>query len=136
MQHTDSIVTIANSPGLGRLCAIDNPKYYEQCLENMFHMVIECNSRINVQGVDTTAAELEYRKTKAGANFAETKTNEERAWAQLCRVHGNNKPNTDYNRIEFLLVLCEQYQGHSKTKRVLPKELGLNWFKKQNILGN
>ena len=123
VQHTESMITIGKSPGVGRLCAINNPRYYENCVENLFHMVIECNSRINVQGLDTVTAELEYRKTKPGSNFAETKTNEERAWAQLCRVHGNDKPKTDYNRIEFLLALCEQYQGHSTTKRVLLKEL-------------
>ena len=89
----------------------------------MFQMVIGCNARIRIQGLDTAAAEMEYKKTKAGKNFAETKTNEERAWAQLCRVHGNSKPNTDYNRIEFLLALCAQYQGHSKTKRELLKDL-------------
>jgi hypothetical protein len=43
-KNSDSMVTIANSPGCGRLCAISNPKYYEHCLENMFQMVIECNA--------------------------------------------------------------------------------------------
>ena len=123
VQQIDDMITIQDSPGRDRLCAIANPVYYEKCLENMFHMVVECNSRISVQGLDTAAAEVEYSKTKPGENFAETRTNEARAWAQLCRVHGNARPKTDYNRIEFLLALCEQYQGHSKTKRALLKEL-------------
>ena len=89
----------------------------------LFQMIIKCNLRISIQGLDTAAAELECKNTKPGANFAKTKTNEARAWAQLCRVYGNDKPNTDYNRIKFLLALCEQYQGHSKTKRVLLKKL-------------
>ena len=82
-------------------------------------MVVECNSRINVQSQDTTAAAREYEATKPGANFAETKTNEERAWIQLCRTHGNAQPKTDYDRIVFMLELCATYQGHAKTKRVL-----------------
>ena len=61
--------------------------------------------------------------TQAGAHFAETRTIEERAWAQLCRVHGNAQPKTDYDRIEFILALCAAYQGHTKTKRTLLKTL-------------
>ena len=29
----------------------------------------------------------------------------------------------DYDRIEFMLKLCEAYQGHTKTKRTLLKTL-------------
>ena len=76
VQNDDNMVTIENSPGRDRLCAINNPKYYEKCLENMFRMVVECNSRISVQGSDTSAADVEHNKTKPGTNFAETKTNE------------------------------------------------------------
>jgi hypothetical protein len=86
-------------------------------------MVIECNARICIQGMDTNAAEREYMSTKPGANYAETQTNEERAWTQLCRVHGNANPKTEYHRIEFLLAMCAKYQGHSKTKRTLLKAL-------------
>ena len=50
------IDTIEGAPGLERLSAVRNPKYFEQCLRNMFDMVVECNSRINVQSQDTTAA--------------------------------------------------------------------------------
>ena len=110
------MTTIAGSPGLSRLCAVDNPKYYERCLGNLFHMVIECNSRICVQGLDTGAAALEYQNTKPGSNYAETKTNEDRAWAQLCRVHGHGQPKPDFHRIEKLRALCKQYQEHTKTK--------------------
>ena len=41
--NSDSMTTIAGSPGRSRLCAADNPKYYERCLGNLFHMFIECN---------------------------------------------------------------------------------------------
>ena len=61
--------------------------------------------------------------TEPGGNYAETSAKEERAWKQLCRVHGNSTPKPDFNRIEFLLTLCEKYQGHNKTKRTLLKEL-------------
>ena len=121
--HSSSMTTIAGSPGLSRLSAADNPKYYERCLGNLFHMVVECNSRICVHGLDTAAAELEYANTQPGQNYAETKTNEDQAWAQLCRVHGNGRPTTDFKRIECLLALCEQYQGHTKTRRALLKVL-------------
>lgn len=76
---SDSMTTIAGSPGPSCLCAVDNLTYYERCLGNFFHMVIECNSRICVQGLDTGAAALEYQNTKPGSNYAETKTNEDRA---------------------------------------------------------
>ena len=56
----DDITAIANTPGMGRLCAMENPKYFEHCLENMLGMVIECNARIRTQGLDTDAAEKEY----------------------------------------------------------------------------
>ena len=102
---------------------MENPKYSEHCLKNMFDMVIECNSRIRAQGLDTNAAETEHMSTEPGWNYAETNAKEERAWKQLCRVHGNSTPKTDFHRIEFLLALCEKYQGHNKTKRTLLKEL-------------
>ena len=86
-------------------------------------MVVECNSRICVQGLDTGAADVEYRSTGPGLNYAETQANENRAWAQLCRVHGHAQPKTNFDRIEQLLALCEQYQGHTKTKRALLKVL-------------
>lgn len=47
-------------------------------------MVIECNAGIRTQGLDTNAAEAEYKSTQPGANYAETNANEERAWKQLC----------------------------------------------------
>ena len=117
------ITTIEGSPGMHRLSAMENPKYFEQCLRNLFDMAIEWNARICMQGMDTNAAAREYLSTKLGNNYAETKTNEERAWVTLCRVHGNITPRTEYNRIEFLLALCAKYQGHTKTKRTLLKEL-------------
>ena len=86
-------------------------------------MVIECNSRIFLQCQVTKAAETTYRSTQPGDNYTETKTNEERAWVQLCRAHGNPQPKTDHDRIEFLLDLCTAYQGHTKTKRALLKPL-------------
>ena len=119
----EEVVTISGSPGMTRLSAVDNPKYFELCLRNMFDMIVECNSRICVAGLDTTAAAAAYMSTKAGNCFAETRTVEERAWAQLCRVHGNAQPKTDYDRIEFMLSLCAAYQGHTKTKRTLLKTL-------------
>ena len=76
---SDIMTTIAGSPGLSRLCAVENPKYYERCLGNLFQMGIECSSRICVQGLDTGAAEMECTSTKPGSNYAETKTNEDRA---------------------------------------------------------
>ena len=117
------IDTIQGTPGLDRLSAVENPKYFEMCLRNIFDMVIECNSRICLQSQDTKAAEEEYRSTTPGENYAETKTNEERAWVQLCRAHGNQQPKTDYDRINFLLDLCAAYQGHTKTRRALLKAL-------------
>ena len=121
----DAITAVANTPRMGRLCAMENPKYFEHCLKNMFDMVIECNSRIQTQGLDTGAAENEYMtlSTEPGGNYAETNAKEEHAWKQLCRVHGNSTPKPDFHRIEFLLTLCEKYQGHNKTKRTLLKEL-------------
>ena len=53
----NEVATIKGAPELERLSAVDNPKYFEQYLRNMFDMVIECNSRINVQGQATNAAE-------------------------------------------------------------------------------
>ena len=110
VQNIDDITATANTPGMGQLCAMENTQYFEHCLTNMFDMVIECNARIRTQGLDTNAAENEYRSTEPGENYAETNTKEERAWKQLCRVHGNSTPTTDFHRIEFLLALCEQYQ--------------------------
>ena len=42
----DQLVALAGSLGAMRLDAMDNPKYFEKCLKNMFDMVIECNSRM------------------------------------------------------------------------------------------
>ena len=117
------LVHIAGSPGAARLNTMDNPKYFEQCMKNMFDMVIECNSRMRVQDVDTDAAYKTYKATKPGDSYAEASSNEERAWRQLCRVHGSTQPKTDFDRIEFMLTLCATYQGHSKTKRALLKAL-------------
>ena len=130
----EAMAKIGGSPGMERLSAMGNPKYFERCLKNMFDMVVECNSRINVQGLDTVAASKAYLATKAGRNYTETKTLEECAWAQLCRVHGNSHPKTDYDRIEFLLSLCADYQGHSKTKRTLLKELHTRGTTITNVL--
>ena len=102
---------------------MENPKYFERCLRHLFDMIIKCNARICIQGMDTDTAERDYKATKPGANYAETQTNEERAWTQLCRVHGNATPTTKYHRVEFLLMMCAKYQGHSKTKRTLLKAL-------------
>ena len=99
---------------------MENPKYFERCLRHLFDMIIKCNARICIQGMDTDTAERDYKATKPGANYAETQTNEERAWTQLC---GNATPTTKYHRIEFLLMMCAKYQGHSKTKRTLLKAL-------------
>ena len=55
VQGIDQLVTIAGSPGAMRLDAMDNPRYFEKCLKNMFDMVIECNSRMRVQDFDTSA---------------------------------------------------------------------------------
>ena len=102
---------------------MDNPKYFEQCMKNMFDMVIECNSRMRVQDFDTDAANKTYMATKPGGSYADASSNEERAWRQLCRVYGNTQPKTDFDRVEFLLTLCATYQGHDKTKRALLKAL-------------
>ena len=42
----DEVVSVSGSPGMTRLSAVDNPKYFEQCLRNAFDMITECNSRI------------------------------------------------------------------------------------------
>ena len=102
---------------------MENPQYYDRCLKNLFGMVVEVNARIRVQDLDTAAAKTAYHATQPGHSYAETSTNEERAWIQLCRAHGNTQPKTDHDRIEFLLSLCASYQGHNKTQRTLLKEL-------------
>ena len=89
----------------------------------MFDMVIEYNSRIRVQDFDTDAADKTYKAALPGDNYAEASSNEERAWRQLCCVHGNTQPKTDFDRVEFMLTLCATYQGHHKTKRSLLKAL-------------
>ena len=108
---------------MARLSAVENPQFSEKFLKHVFEMVTECNARIEGTGTNTLAAALEYRATEAGASFAETQTNEERAWRQLRRVHGNATPKTDFNRLEHLLAMCCSYQGHDKSKRTLLKEL-------------
>ena len=95
----DDIDTIQGTPGQNRLSAVENPKYFEMCISNIFDMVIECNSRICLQCQDTKEAEKTYRSTLPGDNYAATKTNEERAWVQLCRAHGNPQPETDHDMI-------------------------------------
>ena len=117
----EQLVNITGSPGATRLNAMDNPKYFEQCAKNMFEMVIECNSRLRVQDFDTDAADKTYRATQPGDSYAEASSNEERAWRQLCRVHGNTQPKTDFDRVRIMLALCATYQGHHKTKRTLLK---------------
>ena len=77
------------------LSATENSKFFEQCLPNLFDMIIECNARICARGMDTNAAEREYSSTKTRADYAETKTNEERAWVALCQVYGSITPKTD-----------------------------------------
>ena len=44
----DDMAAIEKSPGMERLSATGNPKYFERRLRNMFDMVIECSSRISV----------------------------------------------------------------------------------------
>ena len=97
---------------------MDNPGYFEKCLKNMFDMVIECNSRMRVQDFDTSAADEQYKATKPGDSYVEARTNEERAWRQLCRVHGNTKPKTDFDRLEFLLALVAAYHNDHRPAAV------------------
>ena len=123
VQGIQQLVHITGSPGAARLSAIDNPTYFEQCMKNMFDMVIEVNSRMRVQDFDTDAAYMTYMATKSGDSYADASSNEERAWRQLCRVHGNTQPRTDFDRVQFMLTLCATYQGHNKTKRALLKAL-------------
>ena len=39
------------------------------------------------------------------------------AWRKLCAVYGHNMPQTDMDRIEDILKMVEQYQGHNKTRK-------------------
>jgi len=120
---SDELHEINDMPGLQRLTCIGNPEYYRQCLATLYDMVVECNARIHVLGLDTTAAYSEYKATEAGSSYASTSVNEQMAWTTLCQKYGNNTPMTDYDRIQFLLGLCEEYQGHEKTRRALLKYL-------------
>jgi len=113
---------------------MENPQYYDRCLKNLFGMVVEVNARIRMQDLGTAAAKEIYDATQPGHSYAETSTCEERAWIQLCRAHGNTRPRTDYDRIEFLLSLCASYQGHTKTKRALLKELHRKGVAITNVL--
>ena len=85
VHNVDSMVTIANSPGLNRLCGIENPKYYGRCLENMFQMAIKCNLRISIQGLNTAAAELDHKKTKLG-NFSQKRKQTNNEHGHSCAV--------------------------------------------------
>ena len=136
VEGIDAMGTILDSPGMARvrLSAVDSPKDFERCLRNLVDIVIECNSWISVQGSDTIAATREYLATKAGRNYVETKTLQECAWEQLCKVHGNSRPKIDHDRIEFLLAQCAAYRGHHKTKRTLLKELRMRGTTITNVL--
>ena len=60
-----------------------------------------------------------YDETQPGNNYADTSVKEENTWTLLCRGFGTSKPKTNYDRLEFLLRLCGQYQRHDKMKRKL-----------------
>ena len=49
VEGMDSMVGVADTPGLHRLEATVNPKHYEACLKNVFDMVIEVNARAHTQ---------------------------------------------------------------------------------------
>ena len=82
IRGADKLATIVGSPGATRLDAMENPKYYDKCLRNLFGMVIEVNARIRLQDLDTGAAKGAYDATQPGSSYAETSANEERAWIQ------------------------------------------------------
>ena len=123
VEGMDSIVGVVDTPGLARLAAAENPEYYEACLKNVFDMVIEVNARAHTQGLGTADAMRIYDETRPGVNYADTSVREDNAWTLLCRGFGTSKPKTDYDRLEFLLRLCGQYQRTDKTKRKLIQQL-------------
>ena len=120
----EAVITLQGTPGAERLSPMDNPVHFTKCLESMFELVVECNSRLYAQGLNTTDADAEYNNTKPGSGYASTSVAEENAWTKLCQVYGpGSQPKTDYRRIKFLIKLCKQYQGHDKTERSLLKAL-------------
>ena len=94
-KNIDGMVTIANSPGCGRLCAIKTSKYYEHGLENMFQMVIECNARISIQGLDTAEQNWSTKRRRLGQILPKQKqTKNEHGHSCAVFIETTNRPPT------------------------------------------
>ena len=99
-----------------RLDEEQNEKFYTAALYDLHYLTVKCLSRVVIGAQSTTALKI-YKNTMAGGNYAATIATHNMAWRKLCAVYGHNMPQTDTDRIEDILKLVEQYQGHKKTRK-------------------